>query len=586
MFTSVRQIFASRRNALVAAFVFSGSVSVLMLAIPLYTLQVFESVVPTGSLETLVALTIMAIVALFATTVIEVVRDRILLKAGLWLDFNLGKLIAERSLSGAAHAAELREEVKLAQIVKGFATGPALAPLFDAPWTPLYLVGLFILHPILGWVGLISAMLLALAALWQSMGTEAAQADVARSNEAADKWWQAAIASPMRTLALGMVRPARARYDALADEQIMAAYDFGNRSSVIKAFARFVRLVSQVAVFGAGAFIVVKGEATGGVLIASSIIMGKALAPIEQAVSMLKIVSAAFAAGRRLRNLPPLSPAAGVDHAAEDGELRYPGQGLIAINDVAFHYPGRQTFAVRGIEFEIPPGQSIGIVGPNGSGKSALAGVIAGALEPKIGQATLDGVPVARWQRTAERPPVGYLGPDPQLLEGSVHENICGFDEAGALTVARAAIKAGVHELISALPEGYETKVSGDGQSLSQRERRVVALARAVYGKRRIVVLDEPELGLDAQGERRLIRHLSDLKKEGLQLVIATQQPRLLALVDKVAVLRKGTLEMFAPTEEVVKRLSGATDPTTTTTRKARGAPRATAAAPRPEALQ
>lgn len=584
MFTSVRQIFASRRNALVAAFIFSGCVSVLMLAIPLYTLQVFESVVPTGSIETLAALSTMAVIALVATTVIEVVRDRILLKAGLWLDFNLGKLIAERSLTGVASAAELREEAKLAQVVKAFATGPALAPLFDAPWTPLYLIGLFILHPILGWVGLISAMLLTLAALWQSMGTEGQQLEATKSNELAEKWWQAAIANPMRTLGLGMVRPARARYDALADEHIVAAYDLGNRSSVIKAFARFVRLVSQIAVFGAGAFIVVKGEATGGVLIASSIIMGKALAPIEQAVSMLKIVSAAFAAGRRLRSLPALVHPAGVDHAAEDGEL--PGRGQIVLNDVAFHYPGRQTFAIRGIEIEIAPGQSIGIIGPNGSGKSALAGVIAGALDPKIGQATLDGVPMTRWQRTAEQPPIGYLGPDPHLLEGTVHDNICGFDEASALTVARAAIKAGVHELISGLPEGYETKISLDGQTLSQRERRAVALARAVYGKRRMVVLDEPELGLDAQGERRLIRHLSELKKEGVRLVIATQQPRLLALVDKVAVLRKGAIEMFAPTEEVAKRLSGSAHETSATARKPKAAPRAATGAPRPEVLQ
>ncbi|KAB2851192.1 MAG: hypothetical protein F9K44_02390, partial [Hyphomicrobiaceae bacterium] len=222
MFTSVRQIFASRRNALVAAFVFSGCVSVLMLAIPLYTLQVFESVVPTGSIETLVALTGMAIVALAATTVIEVVRDRILLKAGLWLDFNLSKLIAERSLSGATQPADVREETRLAQIVKSFATGPAFAPLFDAPWTPLYLVGLFVLHPILGWVGLISAAFLTLAALWQSMGTEGPQAEAAKANEASERWWQTAIANPLRTLGLGMVRPARTRLDMLADEQIIA----------------------------------------------------------------------------------------------------------------------------------------------------------------------------------------------------------------------------------------------------------------------------------------------------------------------------------------------------------------------------
>ncbi|KAB2847445.1 MAG: ATP-binding cassette domain-containing protein, partial [Hyphomicrobiaceae bacterium] len=170
----------------------------------------------------------------------------------------------------------------------------------------------------------------------------------------------------------------------------------------------------------------------------------------------------------------------------------------------------------------------------------------------------------------------------PQLLEGSVHENIAGFAEASALSVARAAIRAGVHELISGLPEGYETKIGADGQTLSLRERRAVAIARAVFGKRRILVLDEPELGLDAQGERRLIRHLSDLKKEGLQLVIATQQPRLLTLVDKVVVLRKGMVEMFAPTEEVAKRLGGNSE---TTVRKPRPANRP-AASPRPEALQ
>ena len=556
MFGSVRSIFSSRRGALWTAFLFTGVINALMMATPLYSMQVFSTVVPTASLETLASLTMMAAAAMLVMAVLELIRDRVLYKAGLWLDFNLNGYILERWLrlgqaSAQGPGADVRLEAKLVSTIKAYSTGPAINPLFDAPWAPIFLVGLFILHPLLGLVGLVAAIFLALAAVLQAFAVDGPQTEAARAQEQADRWWQSVTGDLARLNGAGLAPIVRDRWEMLAEESAQRAYALHCRANLIKMFAKAIRLLAQVAIFAAGALVVIKNEASSGVLIASSLLMGRALAPFEQSVPMLKLFLAASKAARHLKSLPKPPKNELIDLQSE------PIAGQLTLQDATYAYPGRTQLALRGINLELAPGQSLGIIGPTGAGKSTLAALIAGALEPRSGSVDLDGLAVSKWQRGLEQPVIGYVGTQAALFEGTVHENIVRFREFSLMSAAQAAMKIGVHEALSELPQGYETKVTADGNGLSHREARAVALARAVHGGTRIVILDEPELGLDGAGEKRLINLLTTLKKAGVSLIIATQQPRLLVLVDKTAVLKKGSLELFGATAEVMAKLQG-----------------------------
>jgi PrtD family type I secretion system ABC transporter len=554
VFGSVRSIFASRRGALWTAFLFTGVINALMMATPLYSMQVFSNVVPTGSMETLVSLTCMAAMAMIVMSILELIRDRILYKAGLWLDFNLAGYVLERWLragTGPGQASDVRIEAKLVSTIKAYSTGPAINPLFDAPWAPLFLIGLFLLHPLLGLVGVVSALLLAIAALLQAFASDGPQSEAARAQEQADKWWQSATADSARLNGAGMGPIVRDRWEMLAEESAQRAYDLHCRSNLIKMFAKAIRLLSQIAIFAAGALVVIKAEASSGVLIASSLLMGRALAPFEQSVPLLKLFIAAAKSARLLKSLPKPASEDLIDLQSE------PIAGHLTLQDVAYAYPGRTSLALRGVSLELAPGQSLGIIGPNGAGKSTLAALMAGALDPRSGSVDLDGLALSKWQRGLEQPLIGYVGTQPALFDGTVHENIVRFRDFSLMSAAQAAMKIGAHEILSELPNGYDTKVAADGTGLSVREARAIALARAVHGGTRIIVLDEPELGLDGAGEKRLMTLLAALKQAKVTLIIATQQPRLLALTERVAVLKKGNLEMFGPAAEVMAKVQG-----------------------------
>ena len=266
-------------------------------------------------------------------------------------------------------------------------------------------------------------------------------------------------------------------------------------------------------------------------------------------VGSVKATQAAFAAYRRLKSLPSDA----IVPRITNGETGFIGD--LTFTDVSYYHPGRKTPALRSLNFTLAAGESLGIVGPNGAGKSTLAGLIAGALVPTTGVADLDGIPVAKWQRGDGMPPVGYMPDEPALIEGSVHDNIARFADHSLVSVARAAMRAGVHETLQGLASAYDTPVGPHGSGLALRERRAVALARAVHGAPKIIVLDEPEIGLDGASLRRLIGVLEDLKAEGIGLVIATQDPRLLALAGNIIVLNQGTIQTFGEAQDVLRRI-------------------------------
>ena len=543
-----RRMLKQVRRALLVAFLFSGCINVLMLATPLYTLQVFETVVPLGSIETLVILTIITAAAITALALIEMARDTILLRAGLWLDHELGQHIIENGLKLSTPGTELKSDARALEQVKQFLTGGVVTVLFDAPWVPLFLVALALLNPLVGLVAAISAMLLILAAMLHAMVTGRLVAESSKAHERSEKWLTTVSGDSQLSGALGLTRGAARQWEAFNRAHIVSAYSLGKRTSLIKAFARTVRIGSQIALYGIGAWLVVRGEMTPGALVASAILLARALAPLEQLVSAVRAARSAQVAYRRLRALPADASVPKVGAGSEAPA------GRITLSDVTFYHGGRKQPALRSVSLSIAPGECVGIVGPNGSGKSALAAILAGAHVPTMGNADLDGIPISKWQRGEGEPPVGYLTDEPCLIEGTVHQNIARFGEASLLAVAKAATRAGVHETLSGLASGYDTEVGVDGSGLSLRERRAVAFARAVHGSPRLIVLDEPELGLDGGSLRRLMTTLDELKRERIALVIATQDPRLLALTDKMVVLADGAVEASGTPRELARR--------------------------------
>ncbi len=549
MRTSWRMLKQVRR-ALAIAFVFSGCINLLMLATPLYTLQIFESVVPFDSLETLAVLTGITAIAILACALIEIARDMVLLRSSVWLDHELGRHILENGLKLGTPPAELKLDSRALSQVKSFIASGAVTPLFDAPFTPIFLLALAALHPMIGAVGLASSLLLLLAALLQGLATGRVQREGATATERAERWWMTVAGSGQLAGSLGLSRGASEQWERFNRWQVVNAYSLGKRASMVKALGRAIRIGSQIALYAVGATLVIRSELAPGALVASAILLARALAPLEQLVAAMKVAHATHVAYRRLKSLPA---DASVPRVADGDGPR----GDLTIADASLYYPTRKTPALRAVSLRLAAGECLGIVGPNGSGKTTLAALIAGAMAPTSGAVDLDGIPVAKWQRGDCEPPVGYMPDEPALLDGTVHENIARFSDASLVTVARAAMRAGVHDTIQALQQGYATPVGPHGSGLALRERRAVAMARAVFGSPRIVVLDEPEIGLDGASIRQLLKVLRDLKDEGVALVLATQDPRLLALTDKIVVLNGGAVQTIGPTAELSRRLDG-----------------------------
>lgn len=544
-----RRMLRQVRRALFVAFLFSGCINILMLATPLYILQVFETVVPLASLETLVVLTAIAGGAILSLGLIELARDRILLRAGLWLDHELGQHLLENGLKGGVPPSEMKADARALEQFRAFLTSPAITPIFDAPWVPIFLLILFLLHPVIGMVAAAAAAFLLLAALIQAWAAGRVQKDIGNASERAEQWWMTLAGNGNLFGAQGLASGATSQWERYNRAQIAGSYSLGKRTGFVKVCARTVRIGSQIALYAFGAWLVVLGELTPGALVASAILMARALSPLESLVAAIRGMRAGIRAYARLKALP-----ADVSVPRISANAAAPG-GQLELTDVTFYYPTRKTPALRGISLSLDPGVCLGIVGPNGSGKSTLASIIAGASRPTTGSADLEQIPVYKWQRgDGLMPPVGYVSDEPLLIEGTVHDNIARFREASINSVVEAARAAGVHETLQGLQSGYDTPVGPAGSYLSMRERRAVALARAVHGDPSVIVLDEPEIGLDGASLRALTKVLAKLKQSGKSIVIATQDPRLLALTDKIALLAGGTLQSLGPAAEFNNR--------------------------------
>ena len=541
------------RGGFAAVTVFSLCINLLMLAAPLYMLQLFDRVLTSRSTDTLIMLTIVVGGAILALAALEAVRSHTMVRMSGWLDPQLSGAILSGSVvntlrrSGDPSVQGLRD----LQTFRTFATGPAIFPLLDAPWTPIFIVVIFLLHPVLGWVALGGAAFLFSLALANEFAT---RNPLARSGRASIKSLhdaEAAVRNADVIEAMGMLPNLIRRWHRKNAEMLSLQTLASHRSGGITAFSKFIRLSLQIGILGTGAWLVLLGETTAGAMIAASILMSRALAPVEQAIGSWKSAIAARGAYQRVKRLLGETPIRG-----KAMPLPAP-RGLLSVEGVAFVYPGASEPVLRGISFGLEPGEALGLIGPSAVGKTTLARLLVGNLAPRVGHVRLDEADVAEWEPEDLGPHIGYLPQDVELFSGTVRDNIARMGEGDADAVIAAAQLAGVHEIALGLPQGYETEIGVDGAVLSGGQRQRIAFARAVYGEPKFIVLDEPNASLDHAGEEALLGAIGKLKERGVTLVVIAHRPSILRFVDKILVLRNGTVDVFGPRDEVIPNVTG-----------------------------
>jgi ATP-binding cassette subfamily C exporter for protease/lipase/ATP-binding cassette subfamily C protein EexD len=453
-----------------------------------------------------------------------------------------GLLRSAARMGGADYLHGMRDVASL----RAFLSGPGIFAIFDAPWLPLFLILIYLFHPVLGATATLGGLVLVGLALANERLTrkpiEALQTDSRRSGRYIDS----AVHNAEVISALGMGGSIASRWEKLNLEVLRGQRGTSRMAGMMGGATRFARQVLQTAMLGVGAYLVIEQHVTPGVMIAATIILGRALAPVEMLIAGWKQLVEARAAYRRLDELLGREPAprSGI-------ELPSP-QGALSVERVVFAAPGLEQPIIKGVSFQLRRGEALAILGPSAAGKSTLARLLVGVWRPTAGAVRLDGADVSQWPHEQLGPHIGYLPQDVELFAGTVAENIARLGEVANDAVIDAAMRANAHETILRLPQGYDTPIGEGGSALSAGQRQRIALARALYRAPRFVVLDEPNSNLDGEGELALVRAMQGLKEAGATQVIVTHRPSLLAAVDTVLVLQEGAVQQFGPRDEVL----------------------------------
>ena len=541
--------FAGRfRQFFSYAALFSLLINLLMLVPALFMLQVFDRVVTSRSSETLVMLGMLAVAALLFMGFFDVLRSRLLARAGVSLEKLLGPRVLADLIRRSAGPGQRDSVHGLRDVaaLRGFLTGPGIVALLDAPWAPIYLVIIYFFHPLLGGIALAGTLvMLALAYANERLSRrplEAMQLASRRAGRFADQ----SVGNAEVAAALGMVDNLARGWEALSRDGLALQLRVNGVASVLTSATRFMRQFLQIAMLAAGAWLVIDQLATPGVMIAGTILLGRALAPVESAIAGWKSLVDARSAYGRLDRMLDAEP----EHQAAT-ELPAP-RGVLSVERIVFGFAGRDRPTIRQVSFEVAPGEALAIVGPTAAGKSTLARLLVGLWRPASGTVRLDGADIAAWPRARLGRYVGYLPQDVELFAGTVSENIARMGEIDSPAVIAAAERANAHELILRLPQGYDTPIGEGGVCLSAGQRQRIALARALYGEPRLVVLDEPNSNLDTDGETALLEAVRRLRADGVTVVVVTHRPSLLNAVDDVILLRDGSVEKQGALAEVL----------------------------------
>lgn len=544
----VQAALSKAKRSMYTVLAFSFVVNLLLLTSPLFMLQVYDRVLLSQSEQTLIALLAVAFFCLILLGFIEVIRNWLLNRISVQFDRDLGEVTFSEVMSEGENVKPVHD----LNTIRSFLNAPYILALFDVPWMPLYLGFVYILHPMLGHIGLVGAIVLFILAIINDAITKI---DSTKANEAfgsASRFVDHSARNKDAILGMGML-PALTRIWGMFQQAGLGHQTLSSdRNALISSIAKVFRQVIQVSVLAMGAYLTIQGSTTAGVMIAASIIIARALAPVEQSIqgwrSLAKTKQSYLSLTRFMEGYEAVADTTQLPEPK--GDIAFQNVVSVAQNETGEKYP-----IIRNLSFKVNAGDAIGITGPSGSGKSSVVKLLLGISQPVSGNVRIDGAQMTKSVREQFSTHIGYLPQEVELFDGTVSENIARFTEGFDEEVIEAAILAGAHELILSLPKGYETIVGPSGSNLSGGQRQRIGLARAVFKKPAMVVLDEPTSNLDQEGCAALLNVLSVLQRRETTVVMVAHQYHLFKFMNKIAVIKGGQLEMYGPRDDVLTQL-------------------------------
>ncbi len=531
-------------------FVVSGLINILALTGSFYMLQVYDRALTSGSLQTLAALSALAIGLYLFQGGFDVIRSQVLIRVGARLDQKIAPIAHRVAIDMPRFgfsSAEALERGRDVDTLRGFLGSQGPAALFDLPWIPLYLAFVYFLHPWLGALVIAGAFVLTMLTILSEVMTRqlngaTRQAAIARGAVADSNARNAEVLK-----AMGFAHRAVDRFNRANREHLALQTRSNDLGGTMAAVSRVLRMILQSATLGLGAYLTIKGELSAGAIIAASVASTRALAPVDQAIANWKSFVAARTSFQRLRDT-----VVALSQAVEPMELPDPAQQL-KVDKITVAAPGSGQILLSEVSFELTAGTALGIIGPSGGGKTSLVRALTGIWPPLRGAVRLDGAELGQWPEASLGRHVGYLPQEVSLLDATVEENICRLrPDADAFDIVAAAMAAGIHEMILRLPEGYKTQLGPQGASLSAGQRQRIGLARALYGNPFLVIMDEPNSNLDGEGEAALKAAIEGVKARGGIAIIVAHRPSVLGAVDLVGVVQNGKLAGFGPRNEIL----------------------------------
>lgn len=548
--TELQKALQSVKKAFFAVGFFSLFINMLMLVPAIYMLQLYDRVLTSRSLDTLYMLTLIVVILFVTMGVLELIRSRILIRMGNYLDGYLNKnLFASmfrRSVNEPGH--NTPQPINDMTSLRQFVTGNGLFAFFDAPWLPIYIVLLFMFHPYFGVFAIVAVLILTGLAFINESATSKLLAEANSENIQSVNYASSCLNNSEVVAAMGMEANLRKKWFEKHLSFLSKQSQASDRASVLTNTSKTLRVMFQSLILGLGGYLAVMNEITPGMMIAGSIILGRALAPLDLMIGSWKGFSAARSSYGRLNELFEAYP-------VKDETMALPSpQGKLQAESVMVVPPGAKAPVVKGVSFTLEVGDMVAVIGHSGAGKSTLVRALLGVWPLMGGKVRLDGADIHTWDKNALGSFIGYLPQDIELFNGTVSENIARFGAVDPQKVVAAAKLAGVHEMILRFPQGYDTPIISSG-SLSGGQRQRLGLARAVYGDPKLVILDEPNSNLDDQGEQALATALAALKERGATVLLISHRKQILKLVDKILLLEQGQIKGFGSRDEVLSAL-------------------------------
>ncbi|WP_347929763.1 type I secretion system permease/ATPase [Pseudomonas helvetica] len=550
---SLQNALKACRSSFVSVGFFSLFINALMLVPTFYMLQVYGRVITSGSLTTLAMLTLIMTGLVVTLGSLEWVRSRIMVRVSTRLDVLLSRQVYKASFKRALESGGMDASAQSLNDLTGlrqFLTGNGLFAFFDAPWLPIYIAVMFLFHPWFGWVAIGSALLLLLLAFINEKLTGPALAQANKEHISATLHTTKNLRNAEVIESMGMLETLMDRWARRQRNVLFLQAWASDRGAIVSTLSRSFRILVQSLILGLGAYLAVDHQVGAGMVFAGSVLLGRALAPIDLIIGSWKGFIAARSQYGRLNDI------LGKQQAQPERMSLPAPQGHVQVENLIVAAPGSKTPIIKNMSFSVPAGCVVGIIGPSAAGKSTLARALMGVWVPLHGVVRLDGADISAWDKHELGPYIGYLPQDIELFEGSISENIARFAEVDSEKVVLAARSAGVHEMILMLPDGYDTVIGSDGVMLSAGQRQRVGLARALYGNPRLIILDEPNSNLDDVGDRALAAAIQQLKLTGATVFVITHRTNIVSQLDRLMVMNGGAISLYGPRKNVLDELN------------------------------